>query len=542
MSLIEATSEFFGNLPHLTEAFTGLFKRGETEEVKSYKPNEQIIPSEEEDGAVQVAPSGFFGTYIDLDNRTKSDNEYITLVRGLSQEPEFDYAVSEIINEMIVIDEDEEPVKIDLEDTELSDTIKDKISKEFDNILDLLFFTSRGYDIVRQWYVDGKLYYHVIIDENNPKKGILELRNVDPRKLKYIKEVEKDTKQFDSDTIIKEKNYFLFNSKGKDSSSGIKIHPDRIIYVHSGLKNSKTGAIVSHLHKAIKRFNQLRLLEESVIIYRFSRAPERRVFYVDIGNMPPKKGEKYVQELMMRYRNKVVYDAQTGQIKDDKKYMSLLEDYWIPKNSAGSGTKIESISGTQLSNGMEDVDNFRKQFYLSLNVPISRLEPESGFSLGRASEISREEVKFARFCTRLRVKFSDLFDEILERQLILKNILKIDDWTKIKQKVKYKYNIDTHFKELLDQEVLQSRLRILQDIEQFTPRAYSTELYPLYSIEWVKKHVLLQTESEIKSMESQMDSEMKEVKEIGMLPSQQMQMEQEQQQMEAQASSQNNQQ
>jgi len=542
MSLIEATSEFFGNLPHLTEAFTGLFKRGETEEVKSYKPNEQIIPSEEEDGAVQVAPSGFFGTYIDLDNRTKSDNEYITLVRGLSQEPEFDYAVSEIINEMIVIDEDEEPVKIDLEDTELSDTIKDKISKEFDNILDLLFFTSRGYDIVRQWYVDGKLYYHVIIDENNPKKGILELRNVDPRKLKYIKEVEKDTKQFDSDTIIKEKNYFLFNSKGKDSSSGIKIHPDRIIYVHSGLKNSKTGAIVSHLHKAIKRFNQLRLLEESVIIYRFSRAPERRVFYVDIGNMPPKKGEKYVQELMMRYRNKVVYDAQTGQIKDDKKYMSLLEDYWIPKNSAGSGTKIESISGTQLSNGMEDVDNFRKQFYLSLNVPISRLEPESGFSLGRASEISREEVKFARFCTRLRVKFSDLFDEILERQLILKNILKIDDWTKIKQKVKYKYNIDTHFKELLDQEVLQSRLRILQDIEQFTPRAYSTELYPLYSIEWVKKHVLLQTESEIKSMESQMDSEMKEVEEIGMLPSQQMQMEQEQQQMEAQASSQNNQQ
>jgi hypothetical protein len=542
MSLIEATSEFFGNLPHLTEAFTGLFKRGETEEVKSYKPNEQIIPSEEEDGAVQVAPSGFFGTYIDLDNRTKSDNEYITLVRGLSQEPEFDYAVSEIINEMIVIDEDEEPVKIDLEDTELSDTIKDKISKEFDNILDLLFFTSRGYDIVRQWYVDGKLYYHVIIDENNPKKGILELRNVDPRKLKYIKEVEKDTKQFDTDIILKEKNYFLFNSKGKDSSSGIKIHPDRIIYVHSGLKNSKTGAIVSHLHKAIKRFNQLRLLEESVIIYRFSRAPERRVFYVDIGNMPPKKGEKYVQELMMRYRNKVVYDAQTGQIKDDKKYMSLLEDYWIPKNSAGSGTKIESISGTQLSNGMEDVDNFRKQFYLSLNVPISRLEPESGFSLGRASEISREEVKFARFCTRLRVKFSDLFDEILERQLILKNILKIDDWTKIKQKVKYKYNIDTHFKELLDQEVLQSRLRILQDIEQFTPRAYSTELYPLYSIEWVKKHVLLQTESEIKSMESQMDSEMKEVEEIGMLPSQQMQMEQEQQQMEAQASSQNNQQ
>lgn len=527
MGLLEAMSETVGNLPYLTEAFTGLFKKGEQEVTKSYKPNDQIIPSEEEDGAIQIAPSGFFGTYIDLDNRTKSDNEYITLVRALSQEPEFDYAVSEIINEMIVIDEDEDPVKLDLEATELSESIKNKITKEFDNILNLLKFTSRGYDIVRQWYVDGKLYYHVIVDDKNPKKGILELRNVDPRKLRYIKEVEKDNDSLGGDTILKEKDYFLFNSKGKDNTSGIKIHPDRIVYVHSGLKNSRTGAIVSHLHKAIKRFNQLRLLEESVIIYRFSRAPERRVFYVDIGNMPPKKGEKYVQELMMRYRNKVVYDAQTGQIKDDKKFMSLLEDYWIPKNSAGSGTKIESLSGTQLSNGMEDVDNFRKQFYLSLNVPISRLEPETGFSLGRASEISREEVKFARFCTRLRVRFSDLFDELLERQLILKNIMRQDDWDKIKQKVKYKYNIDTHFKELLDQEVLQSRLRILQDIEQFTPRAYSSELYPLYSIEWVKKHVLLQTESEIKDMESEIDSEMKQVEKIGMLPSQQMAMDQE---------------
>lgn len=506
----------------LMEAFTGIFSKGSTEDVTVYKPNESIIPKNEEDGAIQVTASGFFGTYLDLDNRTKSDTEYITLVRGLAQEPEFAHSIDEIINEMIVIDEDEEPVKIDLEATELSQPIKDKLSKEFEHILTLLNFTSRGYDITRQWYVDGKLFYHVIIDEKNPKKGILELRNVDPRKLKYIKEIEKNQDISGADVIIKEKDYFMFAAKGtQEQTTGIKIHPDRIVYVHSGLKDSRTGAIISHLHKAIKRFNQLRLLEESVIIYRFSRAPERRVFYIDIGNMPPKKGEKYVQDLMSKYRNKVVYDASTGQIKEDKKFATLQDDYWIPKNSAGSGTKIETISGSQLSNGMEDVDVFRKQFYLALNVPISRLQPDNGFSLGRASEISREEVKFARFCTRLRVRFSDLFDEILERQVIMKNIMSKDDWDKIRQKVKYKYNIDTHFKEMLSQEVLSSRLRILQDIEQFSPMSFNKEAYPLYSVAWIKRHVLEMTENEIQEMTKETDAELKAIgKEYGTLPSQ----------------------
>lgn len=506
----------------LLEGFSGIFKKNEPEETITYRSNEQIVVKDEEDAAIQITPSGFFGTYLDLDNRTKSDNEYITLVRGLSQEPEFSYAIDEICNELIVIDEDEHPVKLDLEDTELSQSLKDKISKEFDHVLHLLNFTSRGYDIVKQWYVDGKLYYHVIIDDKNPKKGILELRNIDPRKIKYIKEIEKEKDALGADVIIKEKNYFMFTSKGtQETTTGIKIHPDRIIFVHSGLKNSRTGAIISHLHKAIKRFNQLRLLEESVIIYRFSRAPERRVFYIDVGNMPAKKGEKHVQDLMMRYRNKVVYDAETGQVKEDKKYMSLLEDYWIPKNSAGSGTKIETISGSQLSNGMDDVDNFRKQFYLALNVPISRLEPDNGFSLGRASEISREEVKFARFCTRLRVRFSDLFDDILEKQVILKNIMNKEDWDKIRQKIKYKYNIDTHFRELLDQEVLASRLRILQDIEAFTPIQFNKEENTLYSVEWVKKHVLMQTEEEIQEMKKQTDKEIKFIaNNYGTLPSQ----------------------
>jgi len=502
----------------LTESFTGIFKKGAQDVVVKYKPNEQLVHDNEEDGAIEVnaSSSGFFGQYLDLENRTKSDYEYITLVRQLQNEPEFSYAIDEIVNELIVIDQDEKPVKIDLEDTELSQPIKDKISKEFETIIDLLDFTARGYDIVKQWYVDGRLYYHVIIDDKNPKKGIQQLRNVDPRRLKYVKEIEKGKGYGNDDIIVQEKDYFVFNSKGKDSVNGIKIHPDRIIYVHSGIKNPNTGAIISHLNKAIKRFNQLRLLEESVIIYRFSRAPERRVFYIDIGNMPPKKGEKYVQDLMARYRNKVVYDASTGQIKEDKKFMSLLEDYWIPKNTAGSGTKIESLSGSQLSNGMEDVDNFRKQFYLALNVPISRLEPDSGFSLGRASEISREEVKFGRFCTRLRVRFSDLFDEILSRQLLLKKIMSKDDWLKIKQHVKYKYNIDNHFRELLDQEVLSSRLRILHDIEQFTPMAFNKEAFPLYSIAWVKKHILMQTESEVQVIDSESKEEIEKELELAL--------------------------
>lgn len=504
-------------LEELYESFGGIFKKGSTEDVSVYKKNEQLTDREEDDGSsIQISPSGFFGTFIDLDNKVKSEDEYITLVRGLAQEPEFDYAISEIINELIVIDEDEEPVKIDLEHTELSESVKKKITDEFDNILRLLNFTSRGYDVLRQWYIDGKLYYHVIVDDKNPRHGIKELRNIDPRKIKKIKEIEKANKETGAETIIREKDYFMFNAKATSSTgtagtTGIKIHPDRVVFVHSGLKNPRTNSIISHLHKSIKRYNQLRLLEESVIIYRFSRAPERRVFYVNTGGMPPKKGEKYLHDIMMRFRNKIVYDANTGQISDQKKYMSLLEDYFLPRNGQQDGTEIKTLSGTQLSNGMEDVNEFRKQFYLSLNVPISRLEPETGFSLGRASEISREEVKFARFCTRLRVRFSDLFDEILQKQLLLKNVVNKEDWDLIKQKVKYKYNIDTHFKELLDQEVLQSRLRVLQDIQEFTPRAFHDASFPLFSVEWVKKHVLLQTEAEIGELRMQSDREMQEI-------------------------------
>ena len=519
---------------YLIESFTGIFTdRGKSEQIVQYKPNEQIVSNQNEDGGfIEVTPSGFFGVYMDTDNRAKSDSEYISLVRNLSFESEYDYAISEIINELVVIDEDEEPVKIDLELTELSPSIKERITKEFDNILTLLNFSSRGYDIVRQWYVDGRLYYHILIDEENPKKGITEIRNIDPRKIKKIKEVLREKNREGIEFIKSEKEWFLFtdNKINESPNSGLKMHPDRVAFVHSGLKNPRTNTIVSHLYKSIKRFNQLRILEESVIIYRFSRAPERRVFYIDIGNMPPKKGDKYVQDLMTKHKNKIVYDQTTGEVTTDKRFMSFLDDYWIPRNSSGSGTKIETLGGSQLSNGMEDVNEFRKQFYLSLNVPISRLEPESGFSLGRASEISREEVKFARFCTRLRLRFSDLFDVLLEKQLILKNVVKKEDWDIIKQKVRYKYNIDTHFKELLDQEVLQSKLRLLQDIQEFTPRAFHDAAFPMFSVKWVKQHVLLQTEAEIESMEKQSSGEIQEIEELMMLKAQAQAQEQEQEQ------------
>ena len=508
-------SDFFQKLQESYKAF--LTKGNPSEQITTYKEGDQLVVKDDDDGSVVVSTSGFVGTYIDLDNRIKSDEEYINLVRNLSQEPEFSYAIQEIVNELFVIDEDETPVKIDLESTQLPESIKKKIMTEFDNILTMLNFNSRGYDIAWQWYVDGKLYYHKIVDEKNLRKGIVELRNIDPRRIKKVKVIDKQANRDGVEMMKSETEFYIFNSSGKSSNSGVKIHPDNICYVHSGLKHASTGNVISHLHKAIKRYNQLRLLEESVIIYRFSRAPERRVFYVDVGNMPPKKGEKHIEDLIRRHRNKVVYNVSDGTIQDQKKYTSLLEDYWFPRNSNGSGTKVETLSGSQLSNGMEDVNEFRKQFYLALNVPLSRLEPETGFSLGRASEISREEVKFARFCTRLRVRFSDLFDDLLQTQLLLKNIIGKDDWDSIKQKVKYRYNVDTHFKELLDQEVLQSRLRILQDIQEFTPRAFHDASFPLFSVDWVRKHVLLQTENQISDIKAESEKEMEEIERLGAL-------------------------
>lgn len=500
----------------LNEAFDGIFKK---EPVKTTEVRE-VLSSNEDDGALTIHSAGnFYGQYLDLEKISKTEEELITRYREVSQEPEFDYAISEIVNELIVIDEDEDPVKINLDEVDLPDSVKTKISEEFDTVLKLLNFASKGYDIVRQWYVDGRLYYHKIIDDKNPGNGIQELRNIDPRKIKKVKEiVKKENPQTGSEIITQETEYFLFSPKSKSAiRSGLKIHPDRICYVHSGLKNPRTNMVISHINKSLKRFNQLRLLEESVIIYRFSRAPERRVFYIGTGTMPPKKAEKYVQDLMNKFKNKIVYDAETGAVKEDKKFSTMLEDYWLPRASNGDGTQIQTIGGSQLSNGMEDVNEFRRQFFLSLNVPLGRLEPSQGFSLGRSAEISREEVKFARFNAKLRVRFSDLFDDLLTSQIILKGIILKDDWDQVKDKVKYKYNIDTHFKELLDQEVLQSRITLLRDINEFTPRMMNETLFPYFSTKWIKRHILMQTDQEVEDMDKENAEELEQIQQVQQL-------------------------
>lgn len=511
-------------LDYLTEAFDGIFNKTPVKVVEQ----KEVLNTDEDDGALVITSAGnFYGQYLDLEKLARTDEELINRYREASQEPEFDYAVSEIINELVVIDEDETPVKLDLddiEDKELPEAVKKKIIVEFENILKLLDFNRRGYDILRQWYVDGRLFYHKIIDENDLKAGIKELRSVDPRKIRKIKEVvRKDDPNQGKDIITTEIEYYVFSNKPKTSlQSGMKIHPDRICYVHSGLKNPKTGLILSHLNKALKRYNQLQLLEESVIIYRFTRAPERLVFYVGTGNMPPKKQEAYVQNLMNKFKNKIVFDAETGIPKEDKRFATMLDNYWFPRSGTGDGTEVKTIGGTQLSNGMEDVNEFRKQFYLALNVPLGRLEPSTGFSLGRSAEISREEVKFARFCTRLRVRFSDLFDNLLTTQLILKGVVSFEEWEPIKDKVRYHYNIDTHFKELLDQEVLASRINLLREVNEFTPRFMNEQAMSYYSTKWVSRHILMQTEEDqdemAKEIQEERDSIQKEIEKMGFDP------------------------
>lgn len=496
---------------YLFESFNSVFaNRKEAEEVTVYPVN-TVIPDEDEDGSLVINPisygGGFTGTYLDLSIiDTKNEAELITRYRELASESLFDYAIQEVVNEIVIIDEDEDPIKLNLDKLPLPDKIKDKISFEFENILRLLNFTSKGYDIVRQWYVDGRLYYHVIFDEKNINFGIQEIRNIDPRKIKKVKEVEKNKDTNGIETIKSQKEYFIFNEKGQAYTGGIKIHPDRVCFVHSGLKNARSNTIVSHIHKAIRNYNQLRLLEESVIIYRFTKAPSRRVFYVDVGGMAPKKAEKYVQDLMNRYRNKIVFDAESGTVKEEKKYMSMLEDYWIPRMGE-RGTKIETIGGEQLSNNMEDVEYFKREFYLSLNVPIGRLEPSTGFNMGRSSEISREEVKFSRFVTKLRVRFSQLFDSLLEKQVISKGIIAPQDWDQIKHLVGYKFNIDDHFRELLEQEVLQTRLNILNELQPFTSKGALGQPNVYFSEDWVKKHVLMRTDDENKLNDSAIEQE-----------------------------------
>ena len=461
-----------------------------------------FVPKTDEDGAGVIQAGGHFGAYLDIDgDKAKSEIDLILKYRDIASQPECDAAVEDIVNESIVGNHDGAPLNLILDEVDASSKIKKSVQVEFTHILKLLNFNSYAHDIYRRWYVDGRLPYHIIIDQNNPKAGIKELRYIDPTKLRKVKEVtEKDDPKTGAKVITKQKEYYMFqdNAMGK-YNQGLKIHPDSIAYATSGVMDQSRKRIMSYLQKAIKPVNQLRMMEDSLVIYRISRAPERRIFYIDVGNLPKGKAEEYLKNIMNQYRNKLVYDAQTGDIKDDKKHMSMLEDFFLPRREGGRGTEISTLPGGDNLGQIDDIIYFQKKLYRSLNVPINRLEQESQFSLGRASEITRDEVKFKKFIDRLRKRFSDLFMQLLKTQLILKGIITKEDWSDWKEDIAFDYIEDNYFAELKEAEIWKERFDMLSSLDEFVGTYISNE--------WVRKNVLRLSDEDIDQMQKQIDKE-----------------------------------
>jgi hypothetical protein len=446
------------------------------------------------------ATAGYYGQVLDIDGTAlTNEKDLILKCRAASTQPECDSAISDIINASIISDSDGSPVNLVLDNLEQPENIKKKILEEFATITKLLSFNYNGQDIFRKWYIDGKVYYHMMVDPKKPKEGIKELRAIDPLKIKKVKEI---TTKVDKVTGVKTSDvtaeYFLY-SDDFNSNSGFKIDPNSIVYAPSGLLDESNKFAVSYLHKSVKLVNQLRMMEDALVIYRISRAPERRIFYIDIGNLPKGKAEEYVQGIMAKYRNKLVYDANTGEIRDDRKSMSMLEDFWLPRREGGRGTEITTLPGGDNLSQIEDVIFFQKKLYRSLNVPVNRLESETGFNIGRASEISREEVKFQKFINRLRKKFSMLFIEALRVQLLLKGICTTDDWETIREGISVDYIEDNYFSELKDFEIMRERINMLDTI--------SSHIGKYYSDKWVRSNVLNQSEADIERMNAEISEE-----------------------------------
>jgi len=467
-----------------------------SEQVRSF------VPPNDDDNAVNIVGGGVYGTYVDLEGTVKNDSELIRKYREMSLQAECDTAIDDIVNEAIVYQPDEYPVQIVLDKLEQPESIKNKIRDEFKHILKLLDFGNQGYDIFRRWYVDGRLYYHLIIDEKQPRAGLREVRYIDPRKIRKVRETQK-TRAVAGQTelYVRPIEYFVFSEKGfaKDANQGLKIAPDSICYVHSGISDKDGKVIISHLNKAIRPLNQLRMLEDATVIYRISRAPERRIFYIDVGNLPKIKAEQYLRDIMQKYKNKLVYDATTGEIRDDRRFQTMLEDFWLPRREGGRGTEITTLQGGQNLGEIEDVLYFQKKLYKALGVPISRLESDNGFSLGRASEITRDELKFSKFIARLRNRFTHLFDRMLETQLVLKGICTKAEWDQIKEEIYFDFITDAHFAELKDAEILKERLTLLSDIDQHVGK--------YFSVAYVRTKILQQTEDDIKQMDKEMAEE-----------------------------------
>ena len=472
------------------------------EKIKDSGSQEKFTEPSSDDGTLEVAGGGFYSQLLDTDGRERTEMDLVRRYRDIAQQPECDSAIEDIINEGIVANEKDAAVAIELDRLMYPKKIKDRIREEFETVLELLDFDTKGHDIFRRWYVDGRLYYHKVIDEKNPRRGVQELRYIDPKKIRKVKEIKKEKKQGSSmELITKVDEYFMYNGKGVQTGTneGIRISPDSITYVPSGMIDQNKGHVLSYLHKAIKPVNQLRMIEDSLVIYRVSRAPERRIFYIDVGNLPKVKAEQYLKDVMNRYRNKLTYDASTGEIRDDRNHMSMLEDFWLPRREGGRGTEITTLAGGSNLGEIDDITYFKQKLFRSLNVPISRLEAEAGFSLGRASEITRDELKFTKFVQRLRKRFTPLFTDILKTQLILKGVITLEDWKKISQHIQYNFMQDGHFAELKKAELLNDRIDTLGSIESY--------IGTFFSKEWVQKNVLNLTDHEIENMQAQINKE-----------------------------------
>ena len=480
------------------------------------------VPPNNEDGADHYMSSGFFGSYVDIEGIYRTEFDLIKRYREMALHPECDSAIEDIVNEAIVSDSNDSPIEIELSNLNASDGIKTQIRKEFKHILDLLDFDKKAHEIYRNWYIDGRIYYHKIIDLKNPEAGIQELRYIDAMKMRYVRQQKKNEKnkispvqQIRSDNPMdydfpEIQEYFVYNPKGTyptgnpmqtGAGQGIKIAKDAITYCTSGLVDRNKGNTLSYLHKAIKSLNQLRMIEDSLVIYRLSRAPERRIFYIDVGNLPKQKAEQYLRDVMMRYRNKLVYDANTGEIRDDKKYMAMLEDFWVPRREGGRGTEISTLPGGQNLGEITDIEYFKKKLYRSLNVPPSRMDGEGGFNLGRSSEILRDELKFTKFVGRLRKRFSNMFNDMLKTQLILKNIITPEDWEMMSEHIQYDFLYDNHFSELKEAELMNERLSLAATAEPYVGKYYSQD--------YVRRKILRQTDIEILEQDRLIKNEIK---------------------------------
>jgi hypothetical protein len=489
------------------------FTLGRKDVVQAEKPEQRsfALPTPAlDDGAVTITQNAYYGTYVDLEGSVRNELELITRYREMSNHPELEQAIDDIVNEAITHDDTGDVVTINLDKLKQPESIKKKIIEEFNNVQKMLNFANLADDLFKRWYIDGRIYFHVVVNEKNPKEGIQELRYIDPRKIRKVREIIKDRDPKTGTMIIKAiVEYYVYNDRGTTTqtytagvNAATRIAVDSVINVNSGLMDAKNTFVISYLHKAIKPLNQLRMIEDAVVIYRLSRAPERRVFYIDVGNLPKGKAEQYLRDIMVKYRNKMVYDANTGEMRDDRKHMSMLEDFWLPRREGGKGTEITTLPAGQNLGQIEDVDYFRKKLLQSLNVPYSRMDSQGGgglASLGRSAEITRDELKFAKFIVRLRNKFSQIFDHALRVQLSLKGICSQEEWDQFKEDIYYDYKKDNNFTELREAELLRERITTLQLLDPYIGKYFSQT--------WAKKNVLRMSEDEIEQMDKEMEED-----------------------------------